>query len=75
MFFPAYINAEKIQWKVEGSSAGGHDEDRKLHAEDCDEGITQCMKSGFKAVEAVEVMEAAGVPDDWDESFGECNNW
>ena len=49
--------------------------DRKLHAEDCDEDITQCMESGFKAVEAVEVIEAAEVPDDWDESFGECNNW
>merc|ERR1711935_1104192 len=45
----AYINAEKIQCKVGGgASAGSHDADLNLHAEDCEEGITQCMKTGLK---------------------------
>ena len=52
LLFTAYINAENIKCKHGvGGSNGNHDVDADFeppYTKDCDEGITQCMKTGIK---------------------------
>ena len=52
MLFPAYINAENIKCKHGvGGSNGNHDVNANVeppYTKDCDEGITQCMKTGIQ---------------------------
>ena len=52
MLFPAYINAENLKCKHGvGGSNGNHDVNANvepLYTKECDEGITQCMKTGIQ---------------------------
>jgi len=45
----AHVNAVKIKCKIGvGLSLKSHDANAEVQSEDCDEGITQCMKTGLK---------------------------
>ena len=52
LLFPAYNNAENIKCKHGvGGSNGNHDVNANVeppYTKDCDEGITQCMKTGIQ---------------------------